>query len=307
MIETRPSSRDFSRQGRIMPASHHRARQSALPAPARAAQAAYTRHLATGAHTRRGMSLHVAWAAGRANLIGEHTDYNLGWVLPVALDRVIALVGAPSPEPVAHLYSVHHRRAISFALTAEALTDDAQQAILPYWARYVRGVWRELLALDALPPLDYAAGFSAAIAGDVPVGGGLSSSAALEVAAATFAQALGAPALPPLMVAQLCQRAEQQSVGVRVGIMDPAASCLGRAGHAILLDCRSLVYEYVPVNLPDLALAVYDTRVPHSLASTGYNERRSQCEQAVALLAPSLQRETPRREIASLRDITTDD
>ncbi len=289
-----------------MPNSQH-AFQLHMPAPARSAKNGYWRYLAAGDHARKSAPLWVAWAAGRANLIGEHTDYNLGWVLPVALDRVIALAGRPSNMPIARLYSLHHQRMASFSLAADALADDTQQAALPYWARFIRGVWRELMELDALPPMNYAAGFSAAIGGNIPVGGGLSSSAALEVAAATFAQALGARGLPPLTVAHLCQRAEQRSVGVRVGIMDQAASCLGRPGHAILLDCRSLAYEYVPVNLPDLALAVFDTRVPHTLATSGYNERRAQCEEAVALLASILQAETLGREVSSLRDITSDD
>ena len=281
----------------------------ALPEPARMALAAYRAGLAetpNGGPVPADTPVVVAWAPGRANLIGEHTDYNLGWALPVALDRVVAIAGRPTATPAFSLYSTHHTRSARYAIPAD-LANAAVDRALPYWARYLQGVWRELARLGALPPVAQAAGMTAAIAGNVPVGGGLSSSAALEVAAATFAQALGAPALAPMALAQLCQRAEQWSVGARVGVMDQAASRLGRPGHALLLDCRSLAYEYIPFDLPDVALAVYDTRVPHTLATSGYNERRSQCEQAVALLTPILQRETLGRTVASLRDVTADD
>ncbi len=281
---------------------------AALPAPAQQAVAAYRARLAGapdgGASPEA--PIIVAWAPGRANLIGEHTDYNLGWVLPVALDRVVAVAGRPTATPDLRLFSVHHQQAARYPIPADLANAEVDQS-LPFWARYIQGVWRELAALDALPRPTQARGASAAFAGNVPVGGGLSSSAALEVAAATFAEALGAPALPPMTMAQLCQRAEQRSVGVRVGIMDQAASCLGRADQALLLDCRSLDYEYVPFHLPEITLAVYDTRVPHTLATSGYNERRSQCEQAVALLAPIVQRETPGRVVESLRDVTPTD
>jgi len=282
----------------------------ALPEPARLALGAYRAGLAEapggGAPNRTGGPVVVAWAPGRANLIGEHTDYNLGWVLPVALERVVAIAGRPTTTPALSLYSTHHQRYARYALPPDIASAEVDRA-LPYWARYIQGVWRELARANALPPRSSAVGMMASIAGNVPVGGGLSSSAALEVATATFAQALGAPALPPLALAQACQRAEQWSVGAQVGVMDQAVSRLGRAGHALLLDCRSLHYEYIPFALPDIALAVYDTRVPHTLATSDYNERRRQCEQAVALLAPILQHETPGRIVTALRDVTADD
>jgi galactokinase len=128
----------------------------------------------------------------------------------------------------------------------------------------------------------------------------MSSSAALEVAAATFATALGAPALPPLEMARLCQRAEWRAAGVRVGVMDQATSCLGRKGHAILLDCRSYQYEYIPAPFHDTTLLVYHTGVPHSLAATEYNRRREQCEEVARILSAAL----PTRSISSLRDVT---
>ncbi len=284
-----------------------------LPEPARAALTAYRRGLAEAPNGRSPVPagqvdapLMVAWAPGRANLIGEHTDYNLGWVLPVAIDRVVAIVGRPTTTPSLSLYSTHHKRYAHYVIPPDMANVEVERA-LPYWARYIQGVWRELARQGALPPTTRAAGMTAVIAGNAPVGGGLSSSAALEVAAATFAEALGGLALPPLTLAQACQRAEQWSVGAQVGIMDQAASRLGRPGHALLLDCRSLDYEYIPFDLPEIVLAVYDTRVPHTLATSGYNERRRQCEEAVALLAPILERETPGRTVAALRDVTADD
>jgi len=274
-----------------------------VPAPARCAFAAYLGRFADPADTR---PLTLAWAPGRVNLIGEHTDYNDGLVLPAAIDRVVALAGRAAPpsasSPVTRLYSAYHDEVITFAADRAALA--GSPAELPIWAKYPRSVLSQLAELADVP---LTSAFDAAIAGDVPLGGGMSSSAAFEVATATFAAALGGPALSPMDTALLCQRAEHQGVGVRVGILDQAASCLGRAGHAILLDCRSLDYEYVPVALPEIVLALYDTGVPHTLAESGYNERRRQCEEAVAIFAWRFNLEEPSRPIRSLRDLTLDD
>lgn len=244
----------------------------------------------------------AAWAPGRINLIGEHTDYNEGFVLPAAVNRLVALAGRPTDEPFATLYSAHHQQFARVSLAAALETDAAEPA--PLWARYLQAVWRQLSLLGAAPA---APGFSAAIVGDVPVGGGLSSSAALEVATAKFIQALGGMSLPPMTLAQACQRAEQEGAGVRVGVMDQAVACLGRARHAILLDCRTLAYQYVPARMPGAAWAIFDTRTPHTLAGSEYNIRRSQCEMAVALLAPTLARETAGRSVRALRDVTLAD
>ena len=273
-----------------------------MPEPARQALAAYRQQLADPADAR---PVTVAWASGRVNLIGEHTDYNEGFVLPVAIDRVVALAGRPTAAATTHCYSLHHRQRAYFSSDPAALAASATgPQNLPLWIRYVRGVIAEIVAQPGTTPTP---AFDAAIAGDVPVGGGMSSSAALEVAVATFAAALGGPTFPPMTTAHLCQLAEQKSTGAMVGIMDQAASCLGRPGHAMLLDCRSLAYDYIPMHLPDILIAVYDTGVSHSNASSGYNERRHQCEEAVAVLAQAIAAETPDRAIHSLRDITADD
>jgi galactokinase len=252
---------------------------------------------------RAGKALAVGWAPGRVNLIGEHTDYSEGYVLPAAIDRMVALAGRAEDEPYATLYSAHHHAWASISLAASD-DDGAGDDTIPLWARYIQATWRQLALAAATPAC---LGFSAAIYGDVPVGGGLSSSAALEVATAMFARALGGAELPAMTTARLCQRAEQEGADVQVGIMDQAASCLGRPDHAILLDCRTLEASYIAMNMPDVTWVVFDTQTPHSLAASEYNIRRAQCEAAVARIAPALAGQTPGRRIATLRDVTASD
>jgi galactokinase len=129
----------------------------------------------------------------------------------------------------------------------------------------------------------------------------------MEVACGTFFTALTNLTLEPLTLARLCQQAEQHAVGVRVGILDQAASCLGRPDQAILLDCRSLHYEYIPFTLPDVALVVCDTGVRRELANSAYNERRAQCEQATAMLAQLLQKEGRKTPVHALRDVSPEE
>ncbi|HEX5571495.1 MAG TPA: galactokinase family protein, partial [Ktedonobacterales bacterium] len=206
-----------------------------LPSVAERAARVYAEVAAARFHQPTSAASAIGWAPGRINLIGEHTDYSEGFVLPAAIDRLVALAGRAEDEPFASVYSAHHLAWAHFPLDGSA--DDAGSDDTQPWARYVRATWRELALAGAAPPVR---GFSAAIVGDVPLGGGLSSSAALEVATAMFARALGGDALEPMAVARLCQRAEQAGASVRVGIMDQAASCLGKPQHALLLDCRSL-------------------------------------------------------------------
>lgn len=240
--------------------------------------------------------LAVGWAPGRVNLIGEHTDYNEGYVLPAAVSRMVALAGQPADEPFATIYAAQRGEVARVALP------DGVGA--PPWARYPLAVWRRLAEEGAAPSTR---GFRAVIHGDVPLGAGLSSSAALEVATAMFARALGGAALAPLAVARLCQRAEQEGAGANVGIMDQATACLGRPQRAILLDCRSLDYDYLPARPPSAVWLVFDTGAPHSVAASEYNARRAQCEAAVARLAPALEREAPGRRVTALRDVTAVD
>ena len=221
----------------------------------------------------------LASAPGRINLIGEHTDYNGGFVLPCAIDRRIAVAAGRDGGEL--LYSVDFGNARP--LHGE---DDT-------WAKYPRGVaW-------ALREAGHEAdSFQAAIAGDVPRASGLSSSAAIEAATALALDALFGFGVDKKSLARICQRAENEYVGVGSGIMDQYASLLGEAGSALLIDCRSLEAESVPLDLggAGLSLVVCDTRVERGLADTGYNDRRAACERAAETLG-----------VEALRDATEGD
>jgi galactokinase len=256
--------------------------------------------------------LSAAWAPGRVNLIGEHTDYNDGFVLPLAVDRVSAFAGRARADQTVRLWSTHFNHYAQFSLDGLPETFEAQRAALPGWARYILGVVTELARAGM--PLQ---GFDAVVSGDVPLGGGMSSSAALEVATAQacalfsggkFTIGAEGATLAPLQVAALCQRAEHIASGLKSGILDQAASCLGQPGKAVLLDCRSLAYRYLPFHAPEISLMVIDTGVRRELASSAYNERRQQCEEAVEILRGLIEQHEPEnqqaREIKSLRDIT---
>jgi galactokinase len=256
--------------------------------------------------------LGLAWAPGRVNLIGEHTDYNDGFVLPLAVDRVSAFAGRTRGDQTVRLWSTHFNHYAQFSLEGLPGTFEQQRLQLPGWARYILGVVTELTR-DGIP----LQGFDAVVSGDVPLGGGMSSSAALEVATTqacalfsggSFTIGAHDATLTPLQVAALCQRAEHIASGVRSGILDQAASCLGQPGKAVLLDCRSLAYRYLPFNAPEISLMVIDTGVRRELAASAYNERRQQCEEAVEILRDQIEKHEPdnqqAREIKALRDIT---
>jgi galactokinase len=198
--------------------------------------------------------MRVVRSPGRVNLIGEHTDYNDGFVLPLAIDLELRLAFAP-------------RAGGRLELTSREARDES-------WLPYVRGV-HELLGL----PL----GIEGRIESDIPLGAGLSSSAALELAVARALVAANDAAWEPTRMAQLCQRAEIEYAGNRCGIMDQLAVACGQAGHALLIDCRSL--DVTPAPLPlDLAVVVCDSARPRQLVDSAYNERRVACEEAARLL-----------------------
>ncbi len=256
--------------------------------------------------------LGAAWAPGRVNLIGEHTDYNEGFVLPIAVDRVAAFAGRTRSDDTVRLWSAHFQERAQFSLEGLPGSFEQQRAKLPAWGRYVLGVAAELIREGV-----QLAGFDAVVLGDVPLGGGMSSSAALEVAAAQacalfsagrFSIGAAGATLTPMQVAAICQRAEQAASGVQCGILDQAASCLGRPGKAILLDCRSLEYRYLPFEAPAISLMVIDTGVSRDLADSAYNERRRQCEEASSLLRDIILQHEPANEtarsISTLRDVT---
>ncbi len=257
-------------------------------------------------------TLGAAWAPGRVNLIGEHTDYNDGYVLPLAVDHVVAFTGRPRGDNVVRLWSTHFQEYARLDLTDLPFSFEKQRQNRPTWARYVLGVLSELRRAGV--PLN---GFDAVIESDVPVGGGMSSSAAIEVATAQicmlfshgrFTVGAEGTTMRPLEVAALCQCAEQLASGVRSGILDQAASCLGQPGKAMLLDCRSLEYRYLPFDYPDISLVVIDTSVRRELAASAYNERRAQCEDATQRLREIIRRDEPHNRTAStihaLRDVS---
>jgi galactokinase len=213
----------------------------------------------------------VAHAPGRVNLIGEHTDYSGGLVLPMAIDLGVTVVGEPGGSEVA-LRSEDH--------TGEVRLPTGGGGDMPSagWGRYVAAVTAEL-AESGRPSV----GLTGAISSDLPEGSGLSSSAALLVAVAYALCAAANFHLEPMELAMLCQRAEQRAVGVPVGVMDQAASILGRDGQAVMLDCGSLEHLLVPMP-PTMAVLVVDSGISRQLELSGYAQRRSQLEEGLEAL-----------------------
>jgi galactokinase len=242
-------------------------------------------------------------APGRVNLIGEHTDYNDGFVLPCAIDRHAVIAWASRDDAQVRVVAADVAlETDAFVLDAERIADrnvvravdrNANVPARP-WARYVRGIALELLRAGL--PLR---GVDLAIAGDVPAGAGLSSSAALELAAGrAFLEAAGAQ-LEGTALALAAQRAENDFVGCRCGVMDQLVSAHGAAAHALLIDCRSLVWRSVPLP-PGTALLVAHSRVHRGLVDSAYNARRQSCEEAAAALGVKALRDADLRALQRL-------
>lgn len=229
----------------------------------------------------------VVSAPGRVNLIGEHTDYNQGLVLPLAIDRHTVIAAAPTflPEDGNRFYSQSLDESGRFFPGNPAASGE------PSWLAYVRGVWDLLGARGAcLPPVE------AVIHSDIPLGGGLSSSAALTVATATLARTAAGFAIEPLELAQLCQEVEHRYAGVPCGLMDPLCSVLGREDCLLFIDCQSLAVRYIPFHSPAVAVMVLDSGVHHDLAAGEYARRRADCQSAAR-----------RMQVASLRALNEAD
>jgi galactokinase len=223
----------------------------------------------------------IVRAPGRVNLIGEHTDYNDGFVLPMAIDRAIWIALAPRPDRLVHVHSLDFDETAEFAL--DRLEKQAG------WIEYLKGVaW-------ALQDAGYTlAGFTAVVAGDVPIGAGLSSSAAWELASARAFAVTSGFEWNAAQMALLGQRAENKWVGMNCGIMDQMISAAGQADHALLIDCRSLETQSVPLP-PGVVVVVLDTATRRGLVDSAYNERRSQCEAVAKIFG-----------VKALRDVTLD-
>jgi galactokinase len=230
-------------------------------------------------------------APGRVNLIGEHTDYNEGFVLPIAIDRRTVVAAGRRKDRNIRVRSIDLGEEASLSL------DDASQADGPDWFRYVVGVARTLKDELQLPLV----GCDLAISSDVPMGAGLSSSAALEISIGLALWNLSGAKLNPRSLALAAQRAEHVYAGTRCGVMDEFAAVFGRKDHALLIDCRSLESTLIRLQLTDHAIVVCDTKVEHELAASAYNDRRAECELVVAQLRKAVP------EIKSLRDVGVND
>jgi galactokinase len=228
-------------------------------------------------------------APGRVNLIGEHTDYNDGFVLPAAIEYYSRIGVAPRPDRKLMLYSE------TFRETFEVDLDDPNPVPRKRWTDYPQGV--AVILERAGKRLR---GANLLIEGDVPIGAGLSSSAALEVSVALALLANSDIAVDRVELAKLCQRAENEFVGARCGIMDQFASACGARDRALLLDCRSLELRLLPID-PSVSLVACNTMVKHEVARSEYNTRRAECEEGVRLLSPFLP------HIRALRDVTLAD
>jgi len=228
----------------------------------------------------------IVRAPGRANLLGGHTDYNDGFVLPIAIDRSVLFAAAPRDDRRVVLHALDLDESADFNLDRLQPSDEQP------WSNYQRGVAHFLQAQG-----HSLRGLNGALTSSVPIGSGLSSSAAVEVATAFGFRALNALNINLPDLALICQRAEHEFAGVPCGIMDQFVSAMGRRDHALLLDCRSLTYELVLLP-PGLSVVVCDTGVRRQLAASEYRVRRAQCEEAVGLL----QAVVP--GVRALRDVT---
>ncbi len=207
----------------------------------------------------------IVRSPGRANLIGEHTDYNLGFVLPCAIDKAIYFAVAPRKDTMCRLYALNMNE--SFETSIDELRKSKKG-----WPNYLMGV------LDQLNKSGYSfSGFNCVFGGDIPVGAGLSSSAALEAGLAFTLNHIFDLGIDKLSLVKIAQKAENEFVGVQCGIMDQFINIFGESGAVLRLDCRSLEYQYFPFEFDDVAIVLFNSNVSHSLASSQYNQRRTEC------------------------------
>ncbi len=231
-------------------------------------------------------------APGRVEVIGNHTDYNDGFIVSAAINRRIVVVGRPVDGTIAKIHSMTFHSGVSFDIADPVRNEDA------FWVNYMIGVVSELKKRDI-----QIGGFEALVAGDVPQGAGLSSSAALEVATAMFLKEINGFAMNPIDMALCCQAAENKFVGVNCGILDQFTSVMGRKDRLVFLDCRHLAdYDYLPLG-SGLDLVIADTRAPHRLMDGAYNRLRESCFHAARICAELF----PEKKITHLRDVTLEE
>jgi len=230
-------------------------------------------------------------APGRVNLIGEHTDYNDGFVMPMAIEKKITMLAQLRPDRKVKAYSLDYDQTVEFSL--DNLVFDEENI----WANYIKGVIDEIQKLD-----NKLQGFNLMFTGDVPQGAGLSSSAALEVVTALAVTDLHKIDISGVEMALLAQRAENNFVGVQCGIMDQYISRLGKKDHALLIDCRTNDYELVPFENENYKIVICNSNVERGLVDSEYNQRREECNQAVEFLNSKLD-----KEIQALRDVNLEE
>jgi galactokinase len=229
----------------------------------------------------------VAKAPGRINIIGEHTDYNQGWVLPSAIDKSAWLAVSITDDEMVELYAADLDENVSIAVA------DIHPFAAGSWPNYLLGVLAQFKKRGIRLP-----GFRAVLSSQVPVGAGLSSSAAIEAAMAVAVDHLLNCGLDRLELVHMAQKAEHEYAGVLCGIMDQFASVMGRADHAIQLDCASLQFEYLPLNMEGYKWLLLNSNVSHALASSEYNTRRQECQRGVDMINSRYP------QVVSLRDVS---
>ncbi len=228
----------------------------------------------------------VVRSPGRVNMIGEHTDYNEGFVLPAAIDKEAIVAVSARDDNFCQIYSHNMEEAFEFSLSDFKKSEKG-------WPNYLMGVSEQLIKSEK-----ELKGFNCVFGGNIPMGAGLSSSAALECALAFALNELFSLNLQNTDIVRLSQKAENEFVGVKCGIMDQFISVFGKKNSVLRLDCRSLEYQYYPFNFEHISILLFDTKVKHSLASSEYNTRRGQCEAGVKLLKKHIP------DIRSLRDVS---
>lgn len=227
---------------------------------------------------------HIVASPGRINLLGEHIDYNHGFVLPAAIDKTIEVAIALREDEMINMYAVDINETASISI-------DAIKPSIIHWVNYIIGVCKEVrFKIDK--------GFNICIHGDIPSGAGLSSSAAVECAVLFAINELYHIGLDKKQMALMAQKAEHAFAGVQCGIMDMYASLFGKKDHVMLLDCDTMEHKYYPIVLKEHAIVLFNTNIKHQLASSEYNNRRKECEGAFGLI----QKKFP--QVQSFRDIT---